>query len=48
MITIQRSKTNKKRFVLMIGDMIYHISCKEAQHLLNKLKRYKELKGEKK
>jgi len=44
MIDIQRSITNKKRFVIIIGDFIYHISKKEAKRILNKLKRFKEFK----
>lgn len=46
MIDIDRCKVDRKRLVLIVGDKNWHISYKEAKHLLKKLKQFKVDKKE--
>lgn len=41
MITIKRSNVDRKKLVLLVGDKSWHVSYKEARHLLMKLKQLK-------
>lgn len=46
MIDIDKCAVDKKRLILIVGNKNWHITYKEAKHLLKKLKLFKVDKKE--